>query len=324
MKSPVCGNTNPFVAFLLLKTKKYLEKKYPLVKKTNPGIRQIFKKKNSEKRVIMFTEKDLNGMRNSPRAKDMFAHLVQSLKLGKPVVSVGSGNGTTEALARVFFMNERPPRKKKMMPPEIIGVDPKPQNYYPASPEIWETFSVKPSFATVSDLVINRPELVGKCVMWLIWAPYFLEFDMEALVLLQPTHIVIHTDLMGTACSPSFNRWLSKGCGIPTRWKNFEIAGSKLKPRDCGVKSFSRLGARLMGEVIECNELGPDNAPVTIKNQNRLLASLYLVDPNKCNALDDPLVEATFDKGFHEHLVLMFCNNFNGICVNCNSDAKSR
>lgn len=205
---------------------------------------------------------DVDILRQNPEVKDIYTHLCASLKLGRPVVSVGSGNGITEALTREFCGS---------ISTEIIAVDPFPNMYCPAEDELWKTFSIKPLFPTVSELILKRPKIVGNCVMWLIWPPYFLEFDFEALILLQPTHLVILTDLMGTGCSPTMNFWLSQ-CGIPTRWKNFKIAGSNLGVNNCGVRPFFKLGAKLAGETIHNNSIGPENAPVNISTQHRLLA----------------------------------------------------
>lgn len=260
------------------------------------------------------TAANLEEMRANPEVRAKLAHLVQSLQLDKTVVSVGSGNGVMEALAREFSV-----AAGKQNTPEIIAVDPFPNQYCPASAEVWNNFSVKPVYGTVSELLLTRSALVGRCVLWLLWPPYFLEFDVEALVLLQPTHVVVLTDLMGTACSPAFNRWLSVKCGVPARWKNLNLSGaSHLSVRECGVRSFCRLGITLIGEVIPGNEIGPIAATVRITSQNRMLASLYLVDERiQVNKKRNVEAKARISIDFPKHLELMFCNGLTQQCMVC-------
>jgi hypothetical protein len=89
----------------------------------------------------------------------------------KPLVSVGSGNAHLEK------------RIQDQYGVEIICVDPDPTAFNHAAFDI----AIPPHFPLVSDLIANRPELVGDCTLLLNWCPpNTSEFDYDAILALKP------------------------------------------------------------------------------------------------------------------------------------------
>ena len=131
------------------------------------------------------------GMQRSQEFhRDVARHYLGSMQQRLPVVSVGCGNGVIEGIIRGIYTGRKTV--------EMIGVDPAPNAYSKADPDVWETISLQASFPSTAALIGARPRLVGNCVLWLIWPPPFgTNFDAEAIDLLKPAQVVISTDLMG-------------------------------------------------------------------------------------------------------------------------------
>jgi hypothetical protein len=96
------------------------------------------------------------------------------------IVSVGSGTGCYE-----FEMTEGIAELRA----RLILVDPSPESFrkHPKS-----TRELKPHFATTTDLIASRPEVVGHCVLLLIWPlPGEATYDIDAIKALQPLSVLV-------------------------------------------------------------------------------------------------------------------------------------
>ena len=112
---------------------------------------------------------------------------------GLSCVSIGSGNGSVE----------------RQLAPDgsIICVDPEPTKFQKNDPEHQ---SQDPAYATTDTLVVDQPNLVDGCNMFLNY-PYSNKegrYDVEAVKLLRPKQILAVLDTSGGAGSDLFLEWL--------------------------------------------------------------------------------------------------------------------
>ncbi len=111
-----------------------------------------------------------------------------------PLVSVGSGAGKLETRVE-----------------SCLCVDPDP----PADAE------VAPVAASTTELVTNRPDLVGEAALMCVWClPNDSSYDMEAVELLRPTAVLTLVEVYcgenGAAGGKRFHRWLKNPEGYRT------------------------------------------------------------------------------------------------------------
>jgi hypothetical protein len=98
-----------------------------------------------------------------------------------PIISVGSGTAELEYLVQTATSNKI----------EWICVDPNPTSFILQGKKIF----IEPAYKYVDDLVRSRPDVVGKCLLFLNWcSPGNSEYDMEAVKLLQPAAILTTID----------------------------------------------------------------------------------------------------------------------------------
>jgi hypothetical protein len=94
----------------------------------------------------------------------------------------------------------------------LICVDPAPGDWSRTARSITSRFGkpgMQPEYATVDELVKARPELVGDVVVLLPWcSPSDVTYDIDALIALQPTSIVIVYSPDGSAASSHMQNWL--------------------------------------------------------------------------------------------------------------------
>ncbi len=109
------------------------------------------------------------------------------------IVSVGCGNGVYEYEATKHDLELR----KK-----LILVDPAPESY-----ELWPTTGVgflKPDYATVADLIKQKPHVVGNCVLLMIWLDIADRFDYPSFETLKPLSVIcMNEHVNGDFMSPS-------------------------------------------------------------------------------------------------------------------------
>lgn len=116
------------------------------------------------------------------------------------IVSVGSGTGAYE-----FEISEGRPDLRA----RLILVDPAPSSFQPVRSNGRE---IAPHYATVTDLVAARPEVVGHCIVLLLWAlPNDMSYDADAIDALQPRGIVSLTEAIDPphACAAGSTRFHS-------------------------------------------------------------------------------------------------------------------
>jgi len=87
----------------------------------------------------------------------------QAYKL--PIVSVGSGTGKIESMA-----------KQKYPEIEWICVDPMPGTFLSD-----QTIYIRPDYDYVDTLIEDNPEIIGSCVVFLNWCYPNLDYDYEAI-----------------------------------------------------------------------------------------------------------------------------------------------
>lgn len=119
-----------------------------------------------------------------------------------PIISIGSGNGVIEK------------EIEESLGIEIICVDPTPLSW---SLSTDESKAHMPDFPTVADLARDRPDLIGKCNIFVNWAYPTHCYDMEALLVLKPRNVVTVVDVgpLRGAGGRSFHTWM-KRCGVET------------------------------------------------------------------------------------------------------------
>lgn len=122
-------------------------------------------------------------------------HLKQYLddckNIAPHIISVGCGNGVYE-----FEATKHDPILAK----KLILVDPSPESY-----ELWpKSGFLKPNYPTVEDLIKQKPEVVGNCVLLLIWLNIEDHFDFPAFDILKPLSVVcMNEHVNGDFNSPS-------------------------------------------------------------------------------------------------------------------------
>ena len=92
---------------------------------------------------------------------------------GLAIISVGSGAGRLES-----WIQERWSR-------DVTCVDPSPIFGFSINFRLKKPF-MKPKYDYVDDLITEKPEYVGNCILLLIWAPPNETYDLEAVRKLQP------------------------------------------------------------------------------------------------------------------------------------------
>ena len=124
-----------------------------------------------------------------------FLSILKHVKKDYPLVSVGSGSANIEK----YLID-------KCKISEIICVDPKPKSFSRG-----ETL-IEPSYGYVEELIKEKPEIVGNCILILIWADYgYSTYDYEAIHLLNPVAIFTIVELTGSAGGTLFLKWLMDG-----------------------------------------------------------------------------------------------------------------
>lgn len=101
------------------------------------------------------------------------------------IVSVGSGTGAYE-----FELTEGRPELRQ----RLILVDPAPDSFQQKPKD--DRRAMAPHFAATRDLVAARPEVVGRCILLLLWPHWELTYDVEAVEVLQPLGIVSLTEAL--------------------------------------------------------------------------------------------------------------------------------
>lgn len=118
-----------------------------------------------------------------------------------PFVEVGSGNGV---LARYV---------QSVLGISIELVDPNPNTFIPAPSDV----SQRAVHKNVDALLYKKPELKKNCVLILNWAPPGPSYDLYAIQVMKPCHVlaIYETDVgteLGSAGGDDFRQWLSRGC----------------------------------------------------------------------------------------------------------------
>lgn len=108
-----------------------------------------------------------------------------------PFVSVGSGDALLES------------NNKNV---NWICVDPKPEEYMKDRNK--GNVYLKPKYAYVKDLVDNEPNLVNNVVLFINWAYPGLDYDYEAIKILNPVAILVIYDQNGVAGGLMFHDWI--------------------------------------------------------------------------------------------------------------------
>lgn len=135
----------------------------------------------------------------------MLAHAIVALwkANGKPVVSVGSGTGLTEALAKTICPEM-----------ELICVDPNAREFMPGSIMKDAVVFQAPDYPLVTKLLAARPELKDNCNVVLIWAlPNDAHYDMDAIKKLKPLSVLAVMEPAGGAGSSRFHQWNAQNDG---------------------------------------------------------------------------------------------------------------
>jgi hypothetical protein len=140
------------------------------------------------------------------RLAEMFATLVDAHP-GLPAVSVGSGAGVVEGYMRARCGGRT----------EIVCVDPQPAS--PSHPSSCASASaIAASHRRCGDLVAKRPELVGRCLLLLVWPlPHDdgpLAYDIEAVRLLRPRAALCVVGSCGAAGSSPLLRCIDASPGM--------------------------------------------------------------------------------------------------------------
>lgn len=146
-------------------------------------------------------------------------------------VSVGSGNGMYEY---EMTKNDEDMRKK------LILVDPNPESFmpYPSSNKY-----IKPHFPLVKDLIKQKPEVVGDCVLILIWPFYQGSYDFESILILEPRSIIILYERP--------DDWPSGAAG------SFLLSSFILKPEIINYKKICSTNYKFKHAVVPLGEIYP-------------------------------------------------------------------
>lgn len=125
-----------------------------------------------------------------------------SVLVDLPVISVGSGSGYVEkqCMERIKDLN-------------MILVDPlnpDENEFYPVPSHL----SQNPSYELTNDLIVDKPEIIGNCHLFLNWPlPNDIMYDYEAILLLKPKKIIICCEVSGSSGSQKLLAWL-RFCGL--------------------------------------------------------------------------------------------------------------
>jgi hypothetical protein len=113
------------------------------------------------------------------------AYINDASATAKYIVSVGCGNGAYE-----FEVT----RHNNNLRSKLILVDPAPESYepWPASGDY-----LKPNYATVDDLLKHKPDVIGNCVLLMIWPDPADNFEYLVFKQLQPLSCIVLNEHVG-------------------------------------------------------------------------------------------------------------------------------
>jgi len=165
-------------------------------------------KGSSDVGITMVKNTFQTALNDKDADRDIFRHYCLSVSSkSMPVVCIGYEAPLIAAVLR---------HKLGSRCPELICIG----QLVPDASKALRELVVLPSFETVQSLVQARPALVGNCVLWIMLSPSVSTHDADALTLLDPQTIVARIDLMGSTCSPAFNRWLNRSHLAPAHYKS--------------------------------------------------------------------------------------------------------
>lgn len=123
-------------------------------------------------------------------------YVILMMSNNQPLVSVGSGLG----------LNER--RLETDLNINILCIDPKPHSFNNQGDE---KKCHMPDYSLVDDLIKEKADLIGNCNLMLCW-PYPNEstYDIEAIVKLKPSSVLIVYESLGGAGGNQLHNWLEK------------------------------------------------------------------------------------------------------------------
>jgi len=154
---------------------------------------------------------------------------------GIPLVSVGSGNGVTER------------QVGEALKTDVICVDPDSFSYAPESEN-----GMLPDFPHVEALLEKKKELVGDCLLMLVWTdPNDSTYDVEAIELLRPRSIVVVCEITGSGGSSALHEWMQKLPGVgdlydgPVSWLTPPDEPAKIRDK----YRISDIHAKMCGET---------------------------------------------------------------------------
>jgi len=163
-----------------------------------------------------------------------------------PLVSVGCGIAIVEREARAQVKND------------FYLVDPNPGSYYPFIENFLHRLIVEAGMpATHSytkELVTERPELTkgNGCLLFLNWCDFGNhDYDMEAVRLLKPRAILTIVDILGSAGSEQFHRFLKS----ETQYKKHRIYSIKQAKKEkyaCSHETISIQWLVPVNDQLEC------------------------------------------------------------------------
>lgn len=112
--------------------------------------------------------------------------------LKTPILEVGSGNGYFGGVLKRLYPDR-----------QFIGVDPAPNKWDQIPQELYDTYSLKVSFASVDDEVVEK--FFRKCFVILNWPQPELQYDIEAIEKLQPEGFFIRYSSEGAGSEEMLN-----------------------------------------------------------------------------------------------------------------------
>ncbi len=176
---------------------------------TNSNAKDLLNKLELSKNIItdnnLLPEEDRKLKKKDCYHKIPIKRIASYLKAARPecsipIVSVGSGNGVLEySLKNDYGIYN------------WFLVDPEPESFqlYPSN---------KPDFITVDDLVANREDVIGNCVLFLGWPDcvkstkeYYTEdsyYDIDAVIMLKPISIIMIYETLGASGGSDMHHWL--------------------------------------------------------------------------------------------------------------------
>lgn len=126
-----------------------------------------------------------------------FVGLLKSVDSKSPIISIGSGLGTTESYI------------EKNADIEIICVDPNPESYQEPSTKFTEAHH--PDYGTTTELIDSNPDIIENCNIILNWPTpndKGNNYDMKAILDLKPRLILAICDSSGSGGGTEFLNWL--------------------------------------------------------------------------------------------------------------------